>query len=432
MKQPRLVQASAKLYHAGKIEGEGHMARKISRRSILQGAAAATLPVRVAVAQEIAPVRIGLLCIKTGPLASGGVAMEQGLTLFLREQNNELAGRKIELIVSDTGGAASAAKPKAQELVERYKVDVIVGPLAAYEALAITDYIREARMPTVGLAAAEDLTQRRPNPYFIRTSDSAAQCTHPLGNYAARERGFKRIAAIADDFAFGYEQVAGFQRTFEDAGGRIVAKLWPPLNTADYAPYLAQIGEVDALLVAFAGVNGLKFIRQATEFGLKTPILAGQAVLDEQQLQQMGDAAVGIVGSAFYTSEIDTPSNHRLIAYMRTNYQSLPGGYAVTTYTAGQFIAAALAKTGGRIDDRDAVMMALRQVSLTDTPRGPIRLDELGNPICNVYLCEVRRRGDRLVNEIIKTYPDVSQFWTYDPKWYLAQPVYSRDYPPLK
>jgi len=170
------------------------MSARMSRRSLLQGVAATTLPLRKVAAQENAPLRIGLLCIKTGPLAAGGVAMEQGLTLFLREQNNELAGRKVELIVSDTGGAASAAKPKTQELVERDKVDVIVGPLAAYEALAIADYIREMRMPTVGLAAAEDLTQRRPNPYFIRTSDSAAQYTHPLGDYAARKRDFKRIA----------------------------------------------------------------------------------------------------------------------------------------------------------------------------------------------------------------------------------------------
>ena len=410
------------------------MGSRLYRRSVLRGAAASTLALALpkAIAQESAPIHIGLLCIKTGPLASGGIAMEQGLTLFLREHGNRLAGREVELIVSDTGGSASAAKPKAQELVERYKVDVIVGPLAAFEALAITDYIRDARMPMLGLAAAEDLTQRRPNPYFIRTSDSAAQCAHPLGEYAARERHFKRIATIADDFAFGYEQVAGFQRTFEDQGGRIVKKLWPPLNAADYAPYLAQIGSVDAIYAAFAGVNGLKFIRQYAEFGVKVPILAGQAVLDEAQLQQMGEAALGIVSSVFYTSEIETQSNRRLIAAMRSTYQSEPGGYCVTTYTAGQFIAAALAATGGRTDDRDALMAALRSVTLDDTPRGPIRLDHLSNPVSNVYLCEVRRKGDRLVNAIFKTYPDVSQFWTYNDGWFLAQPVYSRDYPPAR
>ena len=408
------------------------MGLHFTRRRLLQGAALAALPFGPAAAQASPPIRLGLLCIKTGPLASGGMAMEQGLTSFLREHENRLAGRQVELVVADTGGAAAAAKPKAQELAERYKVDLIVGPLAAFEALAISDYIRAARLPTLGLAAAEDLTQRRPNPYFIRTSDSAAQCAHPLGDYAARELGFRRIASIADDFAFGYEQVAGFQRTFEDAGGRIVSKLWAPLSTADYAPYLAQISGVDALFVGFAGVNGLKFVRQSVEFGLKTPILAGQAVLDEAQLQQMGDAAIGIIGTAFYSGEVETASNRRLIAEMRRQYQSEPGGYAVTTYTAGQFIAVALDKTGGRTDDREALMTALRAVALTDTPRGPIRLDALGNPICNVYLCKVGRRDGRLVNEIIKTYPDVSQFWTYDPHWFLAQPVYSRDYPPLK
>ena len=107
---------------------------RLYRRRLLQAAAFATLPLAVARADETTPLRIGLLCVKTGPLASGGVAMEQGLTLFLKERNDTLAGRKAALIVADTGGAAAGAKTKAQELVERYNVDFIVGPLAAYEA----------------------------------------------------------------------------------------------------------------------------------------------------------------------------------------------------------------------------------------------------------------------------------------------------------
>jgi branched-chain amino acid transport system substrate-binding protein len=408
------------------------MPARLDRRTFLQAAALTALPMGVARAQETKPLRIGLLCVKTGPLASGGIAMEQGLTLFLRERNNTLAGRKTELFVADTGGAAGAAKPKAQELVERDKVDFIVGPLAAYEALAINAYIRQVRVPTIGFAAAEDLTQRKPNPYFIRASSTAAQAAHPLAYYAATQLKYKRMITLADDFAFGYEQVGGFQRVFEDNGGEIVKKLWPPLKSPDYAPYLAQIKGADAIFIGFAGSNALKFIRQYAEFGLKLPILGGQSVIDESQLQAMGDAAVGVIDALYYTSEVDTPSNKRLIGEIEKTYHSEPGGYSVTTYTAGQFIEAALRKTGGHTDDRAAVMRALRSVSLTDTPRGPMRIDHLGNPIENIYLCEVKRINGKLVNTIIKTFPNVSQFWTYDEKWFLAQPVYSRNYPPAK
>src|SRR2546426_11346207 len=120
---------------------------------------------------------------------------------------------------------STASRSKTQELVERDAVDLIVGPLAAFELLAITDYTAQAKIPILSLAAAEDMTQRRPNPYFVRASATSAQSMHPLADYAVKELKIKRVITIADDFAFGHEQMAGFQRVFEDAGGRVVKKL---------------------------------------------------------------------------------------------------------------------------------------------------------------------------------------------------------------
>src|SRR5438552_12855153 len=146
------------------------MAARMTRRNFLVGTAAAAAVMPAPAFAQQKPVKIGLLTVKTGPLAAGGIQMEQGTLCFLKDRNYTLAGRKVELVVGDTGGNPAGAKTKTQELVERDGVDMIFGPLAAFELLAITDYTAQAKMPVLSLAAAEDMTQRRPNPYFIRAS----------------------------------------------------------------------------------------------------------------------------------------------------------------------------------------------------------------------------------------------------------------------
>ncbi|MGH7248807.1 MAG: ABC transporter substrate-binding protein, partial [Pseudomonadota bacterium] len=240
------------------------MAVRIDRRTFLGGTAGAALAAGLAppaLAQQ-KPIRIGLLTVKTGPLAEGGIQMEQGTRLYLKDANGMMAGRKVELVVADTGGNPAGAKTKAQELIERDHVDLIFGPLASFELLAISSYVAGRKVPILSLAAAEDMTQREPNPYFVRASATAAQAMQPLGDYAAKTLKYKTAMTIVEDFAFGYEQMGGFQRVFEDEGGRVKKKLWPPIVTPDYTPYLAQLGGVDVIVQGFAGSNPLKFMKQ--------------------------------------------------------------------------------------------------------------------------------------------------------------------------
>jgi branched-chain amino acid transport system substrate-binding protein len=410
------------------------MPRLLARRKFLSAAAAASAFPWVPALAQAPAVRIGLLTVKTGPLAQGGLQMEQGITAFLKAQSYRLAERKVELVAADTGGNPAGAKTKAQELVERDRVDFIVGPLAAFELLAITDYVQQARVPMLSLAAADDMTQRRPNPWFVRASATSSQCCHPLGDYAATEMKLKRLATITEDFAFGYEQAGGVQRVFEDDGGRVIKKLWPPLATTDYTPYLAQIDGVDAVWNGFAGSNPVKFNQQYADFGLRDryPRLGGWTAYDDALLRSFGDEAVGAISASWYSSALDTPSNQRFVADMVRDYGNVPGGYAAGCYINGMCIAAALEKTGGKTEDKDALISALRAVSLSDTPRGAFHFDKLGNVVGNVFIRRLERMDGKLVNSIVKTYSEVSQFWTYEPDKYLAQPVYSRDYPPLK
>jgi branched-chain amino acid transport system substrate-binding protein len=409
----------------------------IKRRTVLKGmlatgASAATLKVP-AIAQA-APFKIGLLTVKTGPLAQGGIQMEQGIVTLLKEKNYALAGRKVELLVADTGGNPAGARTKAQEVIERDRVNVILGPLAAFELLAITDYVRDNATPLISLAAAEDVTQRRANPFVIRPSATSAQCCHAMGDYAAKELKYRRAATISEDFAFGYEQMAGFQRVFEDNGGRVVKKLWPPLVTPDYTPFIAQIGNVDCVFNGFAGSNPVKFMRSYADLGLKgkTPLLAGWTAMDDALLRSLGDEAVGVVSAAFYSADFGSDSNRRFVAAMQKDYNVLPGGYSAGMYVAGQCVEAAIQALGGKADDRKALAEALHRVSLTDTPRGAVKFDQYGNVVGDVFIRRCERRGSQLVNTVIKSYPNVSQFWTYNEKEFLANPVYARDYPPAR
>src|SRR6186997_874538 len=316
------------------------MPMSIKRRSVLKGmlatgASIATLKAP-AVHAQAAPFKLGLLTVKTGPLAQGGIQMEQGVLTYLKETNNTMAGRKVEFFSADTGGSPAGTKTKVQELIERDKVDVVFGPLAAFELLAITDYIREHKTPCMSLAAAEDLTQRRPNPYFLRASATSAQAMHPMADFSAKELKLKRMITISEDFAFGYEQMGGFQQTFEDNGGKILKKLWPPIVTPDYTPYLAQISDCDGVCQGFAGSNPIKFMKQYKNFGLKLPVVTGETGGDDALLRSFGDEAIGLISACPYTLDLDTPSNKRFIADMNKDYHVDPGFYAAGMYVSCQ------------------------------------------------------------------------------------------------
>jgi branched-chain amino acid transport system substrate-binding protein len=381
------------------------------------------------------PLRIGFLTVRTGPLAAGGKQMEDGINLFLKERNFTLAGRKVQIVFADTAGQPAQAKSKTQELVERDRVHVIVGPLATFEALALDDYVKQAQVPLLPpmSAAQNDLAQRRQSDYVIHTYGTAAQAMYAMGDYAAKKLGMKRVAMIADDFTYGHEGAAGFQKAFEDAGGRVVQKLWPPLNAPDYGSFIGQLkGNVEGVYGGFAGSNPLRFLRAYREYGMKPIVMGNPTLTDEGVLKNMGDEAIGVYTASWYTVDRDTPDNKRFVDAIRRDYGAAPGFYTAATYTSGLWIEQAMKLVKGRFEDKAAFLKALHDVKLDHGPMGPLRLDEYGKPILNVYVRKVEQRNGQLVNVTVATYPNVSQFWTYDAKAFIAGPQYSRDYPPMR
>jgi branched-chain amino acid transport system substrate-binding protein len=417
------------------ILGENHMS--LHRRNVLKGAlatgVAASLRVPAAVAQP-GPIKVGFLTVKSGALASGGLQMEQGMTVFFKQRNNTLAGRPVELQTADTGGNPAQARTKTQELVERFGVHCLIGPLAAFEALAIDDYIKSSKTPILTVAGAEDMTQRKPNPWLVRPSSTSAQPSHAMGDYAVKELKLKRAITIADDFAYGHENVAGFQRAFEDAGGKVVQKIFTPLNAPDYGTYVSQFKNVDCLYTGHAGSNGLKLIRQLAEYGLKGKftIVGGFTPIDESVLQQMGEEGVGCYSGCWYSGVLDNAINKKFVADIQRDYKVDPGVYAAETYLCGEVLEHAVKAINGKVEDKDTLMKALKEAKVPDTIRGPVSFDELGNVVGNIFIRKVEKKDGKYVNTVVKTYPNVSQFWTYSQDEFLKNAVYSRDYPPAK
>lgn len=415
------------------------LSSKVSRRAVLAGTAAgAALAVTRFPSPAIAqakPFKLGLLTVKTGPLAQGGIQMEQGVITYLKETNYTIGGRKVDFVSADTGGNPAGAKTKAQELIERDNVDCILGPLAAFEMYAINEYVTQQKMPTLCLAGADNLTQRTPSPYLLRSSATSSQAMQPMGHYAATELKLKRAVTVVEDFAFGYEQIGGFQAAFQKDGGCVVKKLWPPLVTPDYTPYVAQISDCDVVCQGFAGSNPLRFMKAYAGAGLKYPVVTGETGGDDALLKSFGEEAIGLVSCAPYTLDLDTDGNNRFVKGMLTNYNAVPGQYAAILYVNCQVVDAALKALNGDASNRDKFMSALKAVNLSDTPRGPIKYDHLNNVVGTFYIrrcgTEGAKYGLKLWNKTIKTYDNVSQFWTWPEAEFLAHPVYSRDYPPL-
>ena len=225
------------------------------------------------------PIKIGMLAPLTGPFAQIGKDMVNGTELYLDEIGRQMGGRKVELIVEDDEGNPATALNKTRKMVEQDKVHIVTGGLLANVGYALQPYIDGQRVPaTYPVMAADDITQRKPAKYIVRTGWATSQPMHPFAEWVVKNTKHRKIAFIGMDYAFGYETLGGFQQVFEQQGGQIVQKIWTPLNTNDFAPFLSQIKrDADAVLALFVGRLALQFMKQYEESGLKAklPLLGG-------------------------------------------------------------------------------------------------------------------------------------------------------------
>jgi branched-chain amino acid transport system substrate-binding protein len=391
-----------------------------------------------AAAQE--ELRIGIIAPMTGPFAQVGTDMTNGFKMYLDETNSTFAGAKVNLIIEDSQGKPDTAVTKAKKLILEDHVQLLVGGVLAPEGYALAPVsTAEKTVYIASVPAADDLTQRQLGnyPYFIRSSWTSSQPHHPLGQWAC-DQGYKKIDAVAADYAFGYEVVGGFQKAFEDCGGKIIQKLWPPLGTKDFGPYIPTLkSDADAVFSLMVGPMPLQFPKQLRDSGWTKPIVGGGTSYDESVLPFMGDEVIGDVSALQYSAALDTPKNAAFVKSYRSKYGKVPSYFSESNYTTAMMIDMVMKETNGQFPGPEA-FVAKMQALKVDAPRGPISFDDMRNPVQNIYIKKVEKTTmfgydkPELWNVVIKTYPAVSQFWTYGKDAFLKQPVYSRDFPPCK
>ncbi|OJX65229.1 MAG: hypothetical protein BGO95_07240 [Micrococcales bacterium 73-13] len=377
--------------------------------------------------------KIGVLAPMTSWAGAIGVDMQQGWDMFLADQGQEIGSFKIETVWEDTASDPDTALTKARKLVQEDHVDLVIGPVLASEGLVVGDYLTQAGVVNLAMTAADDLTQRLASPMVIRTgSFTASQMSFPVGDWASKQ-GYKTAATICVDYAFGWESCGGFVSAFTAAGGTVTNQLWYPGDASDLSSYVSQLGslDVDVIFVGSAGgTDSSNFFRTASDFGLltKTPIVSNCCTTDQAILEDVGDIALGQISGSFYAEGNDDPVVAGFVEQYESKFGVLPSLYSFAVYSTGQMVYDVLGKASGKPTGQ-ALADAIRGVDLGSTIIGSGSLDEYGNPVGPVFIRQVVKRADgKLVNAVIETYDDVSQFWTFDPKAYLANPPFSQEF----
>jgi len=404
---------------------------------VLLGVMVIALAPQMLFAQAKPPLKIGVLVPQTGAYAGGGWLATEGVKLAFESVNNEIDGRPIQLFIEDSAANPTMAVQKAKRLVEREKVQLILGPLSGGEGMAIKDYAKQIPNVTVIVAgaAAEDITMRGLQPNVFRTSYSGSQVMFPFGEYAFKEMGIKKLAVFSPDYAFTFSQVGGFLSTYIRAGGEVVARIWPPLGTTDFSSFIAQTPkDIDALLVTQGGSDGINFMKQLREFGLrdKVKILGGSIFVDPVVLSQVGDDLVGVMAGSHFAQDLP----YKEFKEFDEAYRERSGGTPPSLWAADYFIATKVAIAGlqavkGKLEDQKAFREALSKVKM-DTPRGPFAFDEFRNVVLTAYITEVTKVGKEFRNVVKHSFPNSDQFGPFDPDWYQTQPAFDRTNPSVE
>jgi len=382
------------------------------KRHVIQAAVAALLIAASGLALAQDKFKIGLVLPMTGQQATTGRQIEAAARLWMAQNGDTVAGKKIELIVKDDTSLPDVTRRLAQELVVNEKVNVLAGFGITPSALAVAPIATQSKTPEVVMAAAtSSITEA--SPYVVRTSFTLPQVSVALADWAPKN-GIKTVVSLVSDYGPGIDAEKYFKERFLLNGGKVPESLRVPLRNPDFAPFLQKVRDIkpDALFVFVPSGAGAAVMKQFLERGMDKAgikLIATGDVTDDDQLNEMGDGALGVVTSHHYSADHNSAANKKFVeAFEKANKGLRPNFMAVGGYDGMRVIYEALKKTGGK-GGGDALLAAMKG-QIFESPRGPVYIDAQTRDIVqNIYLRKVEKKNGKLFNvefDVIKDVKD--------------------------
>jgi branched-chain amino acid transport system substrate-binding protein len=381
------------------------------KRDMIRVAVAAALLVAGTLASAQDKVfKIGLILPMTGQQANVGREIEDAVRLFMAQNGDTVAGRKIQIILKDDTTQPDVTRRLAQELVVNDKVDVLAGFGITPSALAAAPIATQSKTPQVVMSAATSMITQA-SPYIVRTSFTLPQVSVSLADWAAKN-GIKKVVTLVSDYGPGLDAEKFFKERLTLSGGQVTEALRVPLRNPDFAPFLQKVRDLkpDALFVFVPAGSGAAVMKQFLERGLDKAgikLIATGDVTDDEQLNEMGDGALGVVTSHHYSAAHPSAANRKFVdAFEKANKGLRPNFMAVGGYDGMRVIYEALKKTQGK-GGGDALLAAMKG-QVFESPRGPVYIDAQTRDIVqNVYLRKVEKKDGQLYNVEFAVIKDV-------------------------
>ncbi|MCX7623674.1 MAG: ABC transporter substrate-binding protein [Thermomicrobium sp.] len=355
------------------------------------------------------PFRVGVILTMTGSQASLGESQRNGMEYYLSTIDAAAGDWQIELVVEDSAGKPDQALTKAQKLVERDHVQALAGIILSSEAAALRDYVVEKKIPCIignaGLVALA-CDPAKKSEFIFNVAKLQGQAEAPLARYAVEKLGYKRMVLTAPDYTAGHNRANVFKNVFERAGGTVVDAVFPPQGTQDFGPYLQRIlqQQADAVWAFYSGEDAVRFVQQYVEFGVRDrfPLIATGDTVDENILEQQGDAALGVLSVLHYSPLYESEANRRFVAEYRAKYGAVPNQFSYQGYLNARVIGEALQALGGQATfTTEAFLQALRAARFAG-PVGEFRFEpESQFAIVHALLRRVERLPDGTLGNVV-------------------------------
>ncbi len=389
-------------------------------------------------------VKVGVLATLEGTYTVLGEDGVRGLKTALGQIGNKAGGKDLEIIIQSTDASPDSAVRGARKLVEQDKVDIVIGPLSGSEGIAIRDYSKTQPQVTFlnGISGAQETTYVTPSENFFRFNMDGAQWSAGLGEYVAKEKGYKTVATIGEDYSFIYTQVFGFALGFCANGGEITERLWVPLGTKDFGSIIASLpDDVDAIYLGLGGGDAVNFLNQYQQAGGDAKLIGGSIMVDGTVLNSKGDAKNALIGTPSSGPQADTWDDPKWQAYVKAYQDAFPPDQRFPSpsllgtgyYNATNAMAQCLDSVNGDLSDGQKAFRACLSSLELDAPNGKITLDKNRQAIGTNFVTEVVELGDgTLTNKLVKIVPNVNQTLGISEEAFAKIGLPSRDVPECK